>query len=75
MSQCNSEKILFIEKLNLTRNKQTNFNKLGPLSRVFQTVVGGKGLGEEREIWLGDFLLGGENLTWNDFDYLNLFQS
>ena len=35
------KKILSIEKLNLTWNKQTNFNKLGLLLRVFQIVLTG----------------------------------
>ena len=39
------KKILSIEKLNLTWNKQTNFNKRGPLPRVFQIVLRGRGMG------------------------------
>ena len=38
-------KILSVEKLNLTWNKQTNTNTLGPLFRVFQMVLRGKGMG------------------------------
>ena len=34
-----------IEKLNLTWNKQTNFNKLSSLPRVFQLVLRGGGGG------------------------------
>ena len=33
------KKILSTEKLSVTWNKQTNFNKLGPLPRVFQIVL------------------------------------
>ena len=44
MSWYNSEKMFSIKKLNLTWNKQTNFNKLGPLSRVFQTALRGGGM-------------------------------
>ena len=63
------KKILSVEKLNITWNKQTNFNKLGPLPRDFQTVGGW-------EICLGGiFLLGGGNLTRSDFGHSNLFQS
>ena len=44
------KKIFSIEKLNLTSNNQTNFNKLGPLYRDFQIVlrvrVNGKFAGE-----------------------------
>ena len=54
--------------LNLTWNKQINFNKLDPFSRVFEIAL--------RETWLGEiFLLGGGNLTRSDFDHSNLFQS
>ena len=34
-----------IEKLNLTWDKQTNFNKLGPLPRIFLIVLMGRGMG------------------------------
>ena len=54
--------------LNLTWNKQINYNKLDPFSRVFEIAL--------RETWLGGiFLLGGGNLTRSDFDHSNLFQS
>ena len=39
------KKIFSIEKLNLTWNKQTNFNKLGPLPRFFQIALRGRGMG------------------------------
>ena len=65
-------KILPIEKLNLTWNKQTSLNKLGSLPRVFQIVVRGRRNG--KFAWK-IFLLGGGNLTRSDFDHLNLFQS
>ena len=39
------KKILLIEKVNLTWNKQANFNKPGPLPRVFQIVLRGRGMG------------------------------
>ena len=64
------KKIFSIWKLNLTWNKQTNFNKLGPLSRVFQIElrVGGW------EICLrGSFLLGGGNLYKELFSPLKPF--
>ena len=38
--------MLPIEKLNLTRNMQTNFNELGPLSSVFQKMIRGRGDGK-----------------------------
>ena len=47
--------MLSIEKLNLTWNKQTNFNKLGPLSRVFQIMVRGRG---DEKFARGDFSFG-----------------
>ena len=53
------KKILSVEKLNLTCNKQTNFNKLSPLSRVFQVVIRGRGDG--KFAW-GD--LGGATGWW-----------
>ena len=44
-----------IKKLNLTWNKQTNFNKLRPLSKVIQIVVRDRGLGN---LPGGDFSIG-----------------
>ena len=44
------KKILSIEKLNLTWNKQTNFNKLCSFSRVFQILLSSRG-----GICLGEF--------------------
>ena len=38
------KKILSIKKLNLIWNKQTHFNKLGSLPRVFQIVLTGRGM-------------------------------
>ena len=49
-----------IEQLNLTCNKQTNFNKLGPLSRIFQIVLRSKGNGKF-SLW--DFSIG-----WLEYD-------
>ena len=49
------ENMLSIEKLNLNWNKQTNFNKLGPLSRLFQIVLLGRGDG--KFAW-GNFSIG-----------------
>ena len=66
------KKMLSIEKLNLIWNKQTNFNKLGPLPRVFQIVLRGREMGN---LSGGIFLSGGGNLTRSDFGHLNLFQS
>ena len=60
------KKILSIEKLNLTWNKQTNFNKLGPLPRGFQTVLRGRRMGNFPG---GIFLLGGGKLTRSDFGH------
>ena len=40
------KKIFSIEKLNLTWNKQTNFNKLDPLSRLSQIALRGRRDGE-----------------------------
>ena len=53
------KKVFSREKLNLTRNKQTNFNKLGPVSRVFQVTLRGGGKG----------YLSGENFSigWWEF--------
>ena len=48
------KKILSIEKLHLTWNMQTNFNKLRPLPRVFQILLRGRGW----EICFGDFSIG-----------------
>ena len=62
----NLKKILSIENLNLTWKKQTNFNKLGPLPRVFQIVFRGREMGNLQE---GIFLSVGENLTRSDFGY------
>ena len=39
------KKMFLVEKSNLTWNKQTNFSKLGLLSRVFQIALRGKGMG------------------------------
>ena len=61
-----------IEKLNLTWNKQTNFNKFGPLPRVFQIVLRDRGMGK---LPGGIFLPAGGNLTRSDFGHSNLFQS
>ena len=61
-----------IEKLNLTWNKQTNFNKLVPLPRVFQIVLRSREMGN---LAGGIFLSGDGNLKMSDFDDLNLSQS
>ena len=39
------KKILSTEKLNLTWDKQTNFNKLGPLPGIFQIMLRSRGMG------------------------------
>ena len=61
-----------IEKLNLTWNKQTNFNKLVPLPRVFQIVLRSREMGN---LAGGIFLSGDGNLTVSGFDDSNLNQS
>ena len=66
------KKILSIEKLNLTWKMQTNFSKLGPLSKVFQIVVRGR---EDGKFAWGIFLLSGGILTRSDFDPSNLFKA
>ena len=72
MSWYNSEKIIVNRKLNLTWKMQTNFSKPGPLSKVFQIVVRGRGDG--KFAW-GIFLLSGGILTRSDFDPSNLFKA
>ena len=64
----NEEKLgqLSVEKLNLTWNKQTNFNKLVPLFRVFKIALRGRGMGNLPRG--GDFLSGGRNPTRSDLD-------
>ena len=61
-------KIFSIEQLNLTWNRQTNFTKLRPLSKVFQIALG----------------VGGRIFAWGkffywvvgyNFDHSNLFQT
>ena len=63
-----------IEEFNLSQNKLTNFNKLGPWPWVFQIVLR-QGVGEMIKFAWGVFLLGGGNLARNDFEHSNLFQS
>ena len=58
--------------LNVTWNKLRNFNKLGPLPRVFQIVLRGR---EMENLSGGIFLSVSENLTRSDFQHSNLFQS
>ena len=61
------KKVFSIESLNLFWNKQTNMNKLGPLSRVFQIALTGRRM--------GNFPSGGGNQTRSDIDHSNPFQS
>ena len=50
-------------------NKQTNFNKFGPLSENFQRVLKVRKM---RNFPWENFLLPGGNLTRSDFDHSNL---
>ena len=52
--QKQKKKTLSVDKLNLIWNRQTNFNKLNPLPRVFQIVLRGRGWKFAR----GDFSVG-----------------
>ena len=67
-----------IERLNLTWNKQTNFNKLRPLPGVFQIELRGRGMGNLPE-GAGEggrgVLSSDENLAKIYFDQSNHFQS
>ena len=63
------KKIFSIEKLNLTWNKHTNFNKLGPLYWIFQIALSDRG--GLVNLHGGILLSGDENLT-SDFDHSNL---
>ena len=66
------QKILSVQKLNLTWSKQTIFNKFSPLPRVFQIVLRDREIGNlSGKIYLS----GGGNLTRSNFGRLNLFQS
>ena len=67
-----SKKIFSTEKLNSTRNKQTNFNGLGPLSRIFPLALRGMVM---QNLLGKNFLSRGGNPTRSDFDDSNLFQS
>ena len=68
------KKKLLIEKLSLIWNNHANFNKPGPLPRVFQIVLRGRGMGNLPGGG-GIFLSGERNLTRSEFGHLNLFQS